>query len=174
MYIFVFKYLNTSFAAIPRERVRKIFRRLFTEPLLPPREARDSFFDFLRFHSSLWNVKARLCLLLLLLLHSSFFFLFSFPFLLPFSSRRFHRATIFPPVISYCHGSSCRTIKRWTERNGETPFPVRERKEKRGGKGKKSNKKNRRSLRPRVTTRGFVNLPSITSTLVRNCSLFNE
>lgn len=79
MYIFVFKYLNTSFAAIPRERVRKIFRRLFTEPLLPPREARDSFFDFLRFHSSLWNVKARLCLLLLLL-HSSFFFFVFFPF----------------------------------------------------------------------------------------------
>lgn len=32
-YIFVFKYLNTSFAAISRERVRKIFRRLFTEVL---------------------------------------------------------------------------------------------------------------------------------------------
>lgn len=38
MYIFVFKYLNTLFAVIPRERVRKIFRRLFTELLL--REAR--------------------------------------------------------------------------------------------------------------------------------------
>lgn len=33
MYIFVFKYLNTSFAAIPRERARKIFRRLFTVAL---------------------------------------------------------------------------------------------------------------------------------------------
>jgi len=32
-YIFVFKYLNTSLAAIPKERVRKISRRLFTEVL---------------------------------------------------------------------------------------------------------------------------------------------
>lgn len=127
MYIFVFKYLNTSFAAIPRERVRKIFRRLFTEPLLPLREAQDSFFDFLRFHSSLWNVKAG-CFFFFSFFFSSFF-LSPFSPLLPFPSffkTRFHRATIFPRVISYCHGSSCRTTtKRWTERNGEAPFSVR-------------------------------------------------
>lgn len=107
MYIFVFKYLNTSFAAIPRERVRKIFRRLFTEPLLPLREAQDSFFDFLRFHSSLWNVKAGSVFFFFFFFSLFFFFCFFFPFLLslflPFSSRRFHRATIFPRVISYCH-----------------------------------------------------------------------
>lgn len=84
MYIFVFKYLNTSFAAIPRERVRKIFRRLFTEPLLPLREAQDSFFDFLRFHSSLWNSKSWL-LLLLLLFFFPLFLLFSR--FLPFSDK---------------------------------------------------------------------------------------
>lgn len=140
MYIFVFKYLNTSFAAIPRERVRKIFRRLFTEPLLPLREAQDSFFDFLRFHSSLWNVKAGSVFFFFFFLSLFFFFCFFFLFSSPFSFL-FHREDfiepryfleLFPIVIP---GSSCRTIKRWTERNGETPFSVRKEK-RRGEEGK--------------------------------------
>lgn len=101
MYIFVFKYLNTSFAAIPRERVRKIFRRLFTEPLLPLREARRFLLRLPSIPFDSLERKSWLCLLLLL---SSLLFLFlAFPFPFPFSPsffierRRFHRATTFPP-----------------------------------------------------------------------------
>lgn len=155
MYIFVFKYLNTSFAAIPRERVRKIFRRLFTEPLLPLREARRFL---LRLPSIPFDSLERKSWLFFFFfsLHSSFFFLLFlslFLSLLPFSSREedFIEPRHFLRVISYCHGSSCRTIKRWTERNGETPFSFSraKRREEGGGEGerrKKSNKENRREV----------------------------
>lgn len=145
MYIFVFKYLNTSFAAIPRERVRKIFRRLFTEPLLPLREARRFLlrlpsipFDSLECKS--WFF------FFFFSLHSSFFFLLFlslFLSLLPFSSREedFIEPRHFLRVISYCHGSSCRTIKRWTERNGETPFSFSRAKRREEGGGREREEK---------------------------------
>lgn len=105
----------------------------------------DSFFDFLRFHSTLWNVKAGSAFFFFSL-HSSFFFLLFlslFLSLLPFSSREedFIEPRHFLRVISYCHGSSCRTIKRWTERNGETPFSFSRAKRREEGGGREREEK---------------------------------
>lgn len=92
MYIFVFKYLNTLFAVIPRERVRKIFRRLFTELLL--REARapirtripSTSFDSIPLPAT-WKLAA--C-----------FPSFSSSSSLSLSKRRFHRGRdIFPELF---------------------------------------------------------------------------
>lgn len=91
MYIFVFKYLNTLFAVIPRERVRKIFRRLFTELLL--REARapirtripSTSFDSIPVPAT-WKLAARF---------PSFF-----SSSLSLSKRRFHRGRdVFPELF---------------------------------------------------------------------------
>lgn len=143
MYIFVFKYLNTSFAAIPGERVRKIFRRLFTEVRrarrteevpaasspTPPRPAAEE-------PPPRRKVSSDISASRLALLRSR----------RPAEEGRWKKAFTRPPLSE-------------NEKNRQ------------GGRGREPDGCRSASSND---TRGFVNLPSITSTLIRNCSLFSE